>query len=34
MSLITTGTPAAIASRTGRPYPSASDGKANTDAAP
>jgi hypothetical protein len=33
MSLITTGTPAAMASITGMPYPSAREGKANTDAA-
>jgi putative drug exporter of the RND superfamily len=33
MSLATTGTPDAIASSTGSPYPSASDGKANTEAA-
>src|ERR1017187_1657375 len=33
MSLATTGTPDAMASRTGSPYPSAREGKANTDAA-
>jgi len=33
ISLITTGTPAAMASSTGMPYPSAREGKANTDAA-
>jgi hypothetical protein len=33
MSLATTGMPLAIASSTGMPNPSASDGKANTEAA-
>lgn len=33
ISLATTGTPQAMASSTGSPYPSASEGKANTDAA-
>ena len=33
MSLATTGMPDAMASSTGIPYPSASEGKANTDAA-
>src|ERR1035437_1235947 len=33
ISLATTGTPDAMASSTGSPYPSASEGKANTDAA-